>query len=191
MEPQKSYKLKLSHSEAWQELLQKWQQWNTQVGAKDRISFHNWLCRKKGMNIGGWHVTVDFFGSIKLIKLKTGAEETFEYYHKLSNACKTNIDPHELKRFLTMWERIAHELVEAFCDGDIDIDLFDEEAQRIMQKIYRKLGDNIQGLYIDMHPKEPALKIKKEICNIYFPFMETDLKGCGILVPDAKRKTIC
>lgn len=97
-------------------------------------------------------------------------------------------DPVRLCKQLRRLEVKAHRLAEAWCNGTIDADTYDAQADKILASLNKLLNYRANGVpvFVNSDPRGYALKIKGGFCQHLTIYK--DWGGYGILVPEIGRK---
>lgn len=95
-------------------------------------------------------------------------------------------DPIKLSKRLHNIETKAHRLAEDYCNGIIDSDQWEIEADKILARVDKVLGyleKNIP-VFVNGDPRGYALKIRDEYVREHDLKIYRDWGGYGILAPD-------
>ena len=103
---------------------------------------------------------------------------------------QTDFAPVALCKKLRRLEVKGHWLAEKYCNGEIVMDAWDTETEKIINKIYKILGKEKcieTGLFVNGDARGYALKLREEWTSAYRNnggSFYTDWGGYGILAPE-------
>jgi hypothetical protein len=83
-------------------------------------------------------------------------------------------------------ETVAHRAAEEYCNGDIQIEDFNEIEKVIVEDVQKLFNGKLQGFFVNTDPRGYALKIKDKVVREVYPEarLHTDMGGYGILAPE-------
>jgi hypothetical protein len=81
---------------------------------------------------------------------------------------------------------VAHRAAEEYCNGDIQIEDFNEIEKVIVEDVQKLFNGKLQGFFVNTDPRGYALKIKDKVVREVYPEarLHTDMGGYGILAPE-------
>lgn len=125
---------------------------------------------------------------------KTQLERHYKSLEKLALLCGIdNPDGKKLSSKLRLIEQSAHRDAEAYCNGDIDMELWEKREEEYITEVQKLFNNKLEGFFVNGDPRGYALKIddnylrpKEAAGNGKYKDTElqTDWGGYGILAPE-------
>jgi len=103
---------------------------------------------------------------------------------RLNNLFNTDLDNIALCKKLFRLENKAHQLAEAYCNGYIEYDEYDETSDKLIEKVASILGTDENNIFFNGDARGYAIKFTTEFTNDNIKDMWRDLGGYGIVAPD-------
>jgi len=112
-------------------------------------------------------------------------ERIIKHGENLNKVFGLHDDPVRLCTILRKLERQGNGLAAARCNGEIDQETFDKNADNVMRRLFDLIGQRWEGVvFFNDDPRGYALKIKDDYVREHKLQIHQDWGGYGIIAPD-------